>query len=789
MLTGIVNQVALGLERLHLVGAQREALEFSDLILESSPLGILTFAASGKCQTVNDAAAEIVGGTREQMLAQNFREISSWRESGLLAAAEEALATGERRSLETHLSTTFDKQAWVEVHFARFTAGGDPHLLLVAGDATRRKEAEAALRASEVQYRRVVENMNDALVVDAVDGRLVFVNDRFLEMFGVDREAITDRTFGDFVAPEARRALRDRHDSRMRGEEVPEAFEYQAIRPDGRRLWVEIRVTRVLDDQGRIVGTQAVLRDATERKEAEEARGRLVAILDATPDFVGIASTSGEVLYLNRSGREILGLSADADLAAIRIPDCHPAWAGELILETGIPAALREGVWQGETAFLDGEGREFPASQVILRHQSEDGTAVFLSTVARDLSRTKELEEQVRLAQKMEAVGRLAGGVAHDFNNLLTAILGYSELLLLDASLETKRRSQIEEIAKAGTRAAALTRQLLTFSRREAVEPEVLDLNARVAALEAMVIRVIGEDVVFSTALDVAAPRVFGDPGQIEQILLNLVVNGRDAMPGGGRLSIRTGLVQAEVPLSTAPPLGPGNYAALIVRDTGHGMDAGTRQRIFEPFFTTKPPGKGTGLGLSTIFGIVEAHGGGVAVESAPGEGSTFTVYLPAAGPGEVSSVSESDPVLERPVDATPAIILVVEDERPTGILVQRLLERQGYEVLIAFSPAEALPVLCDLSQPLDLLLTDVVMPEMSGPQLLDEARRSRPGLAALFTSGYTADRLDGYDLEQHEVEFLHKPFRGGQLYRAVEKALAARSPHTGSAGPTDPTG
>jgi two-component system, cell cycle sensor histidine kinase and response regulator CckA len=793
MLTGIVNQVALGLERLHLMGAQREALEFNDLILESSPLGILTFAASGGCLTVNDAAVEIVGGSRERMLEQNFREIESWRESGFLAAAEEALATGERCSLETHLKTSFKREAWVEAHFARFWAGGEPHLLLVAGDITERKKIEAALRASEVRYRRVVENMNDALVVDAADGRLVFVNDRFLEMFGVEREAVAEMTFEDFVAPESRRALRARHDRLIRGEEVEEGFEYQAVRPDGRRLWVEIRVTRVLDDRGEIVGTQAVLRDVTERKEAEEIRGRLVAILDTTPDFVGIADTNGDTLYLNRAGREILGLAEDAALSGIRILDCHPEWAGKLILETGIPAALREGVWQGETALRDHHGRELSVSQVILRHQSEDGRAVFLSTVARDLSRTKELEEQVRLAQKMEAIGRLAGGVAHDFNNLLTAILGYSELLLLDNSLDTKRRSQIDEIAKAGTRAAALTRQLLTFSRREAVEPEVLDLNARVKGLEAMVMRVIGEDVVFSTALDPAAPRVFGDSGQIEQILLNLVVNGRDAMPGGGRLSVRTALVQAEAPLSTAPPLGPGNYAALIVRDTGHGMDAGTRQRIFEPFFTTKPPGKGTGLGLSTIFGIVEAHGGGIAVDSTPGAGSTFTVYLPAAGPEEIFAASRSEPVVERPPGATPATILVVEDERPTGILVQRLLERQGYEVLIAFSPAEALPVLRDTSRHLDLLLTDVIMPEMSGPQLLDEARRLRPGLAALFTSGYTADRLDGYDLEQKEVQFLHKPFRGAQLYRAVEMALAAplvgRLRRAGSEDSAEPAG
>lgn len=790
MLTGIVTQVALGLERLHLMGEQREALEFNELILESSPLGILTFAATGECQTVNDAAVEIVGGSREQMLVQNFREIPSWRESGLLAAAEETLATGDRRSLEAHLATTFGREVWLEAHFARFSADGEPHLLMEIGDATERIQIEAALRASEVRYRRVVENMNDALIVDAVDGRIVFVNNRCQEMFGVEWEEIVGRTFEDFVAPESRQALRARHDRRMLGEEVPEAFEYQALRPDGRRIWVDIRVTRLLDDQGRSVGTQAVLRDITERKEAEAARSRLVAILDATPDFVGIAATDGKVLYLNRSGREILGLSADADVSQIRVADCHPEWAADLILETGVPAALREGVWQGESALRDLHGREFAVSQVILRHQSEEGDAVFLSTVARDLSRTKELEEQVRLAQKMEAMGRLAGGVAHDFNNLLTAILGYSELLLLDNSLDTKRRGQIEEISKAGMRAATLTRQLLTFSRREAVEPEVLDLNARVTALEAMVMRVIGEDIEFSTALDPTAPRVFGDPGQIEQILLNLVVNSRDAMPGGGRLSLRTALVRARVPLSTAPPLGPGNYAALIVRDTGHGMDAGTRQRIFEPFFTTKPPGKGTGLGLSTIFAIVEAHGGGIAVESAPGAGSTFTVYLPAAGSEEVSAVSESEQAVERPLKATPARILVVEDERPTGILVQRLLERQGYEVLIAFTPGEALPVLRDLGQPLDLLLTDVVMPEMSGPELLEEARRLRPGLAALFTSGYTADRLDGYDLEQQEVQFLPKPFRGGQLYRAVEKALAlpiaARSQLPGDAASSD---
>jgi signal transduction histidine kinase/ActR/RegA family two-component response regulator len=388
---------------------------------------------------------------------------------------------------------------------------------------------------------------------------------------------------------------------------------------------------------------------------------------------------------------------------------------------------------------------------------------------ARTADVQRQADELVQ-ARKMEAIGLLAGGIAHDFNNLLTVILGRAELLRM--SVEGRLASQVEAIAETAGHAAALTRQLLAFSRRQVVQPRIVDVNEAVERVERIVSRLIGEDVTITVALDPAAGRVLVDPAQLEQVLLNLAVNARDAMPRGGRLTIRTGSADpAKADASRPLGLAPGWYVTLAMTDTGVGMDAATRTRIFEPFFTTKTLGKGTGLGLATVHGIVAQAGGQVAVESEPGEGATFTVYLPRV---EAVSDSSDGPLGE---ELPPGIetILLVEDEPAVRDLARELLTRQGYRVLDATSGEGAIRQAEGHLGQIDLLLTDVVMPGMSGGELGVRLQAVRPDLALLYTTGYTDDVIVRHGVDEGRAAFLTKPFTPAELLRKVREVLDRR--------------
>jgi CheY-like chemotaxis protein/two-component sensor histidine kinase len=376
--------------------------------------------------------------------------------------------------------------------------------------------------------------------------------------------------------------------------------------------------------------------------------------------------------------------------------------------------------------------------------------------VVRDLSRQKELESQLRQAQKMEAVGRLAGGIAHDFNNLLTAISGYSEFLF--AGIEDPRlKRHAEEIRKAAARAAALTGQLLAFSRRQVLQPRVLDLNAVVSDMDSLLRRLIGEDVELIVMLDPALANVRADPTQIEQVVVNLAVNARDAMPNGGSVTIQTANVERE----------EGSMVELSLADTGVGMSEEERQQLFDPFFTTKEGG--TGLGLATVYGIVEQSGGTIQVESAPGMGSAFRVLLPRVD-------AEADDTDPGPVLAAPAAgsetILLVEDETVVRHLVAEILETSGYKVLPAGDGPSALELLRRHPEPVDLLVTDVVMPGMSGPEVAQAVTAMRPGTQVLYTSGYTDSQIGHHGVLEPGIAFLQKPFSADDLTRKVRSLL-----------------
>ncbi len=525
------------------------------------------------------------------------------------------------------------------------------------------------------------------------------------------------------LAPAVRRALAEADDRRARSRAE------EAVRAS------EARYRRLFESSG----DGLLILDAS--------TGR---ILDANPAFLSLVSWTREEVV----GRTVaeLGIAGDSACAAV----------------------FRDMLSRDEARFDDLElrarGGEPVSADLVSNAYGLDGQRV-IQCSTRDIRERKKLENQLRLAQKLEAVGQLAGGVAHDFNNILAVINSYTELAVSELSAEDPLRDDLEQVLAAGARAAALTRQLLAFSRKQFLKPVVLSPNAVVSGVERMLRRIIGEDVKLELRLDPGLGNVRADPAQLEQVVMNLVVNARDAMPRGGALGIATFHAELdEGALRSYPGGRPGTYVVLEVSDTGQGIDPAILPRIFEPFFTTKGPGKGTGLGLSTVYGIVKQSGGFIDVRSQPGRGATFRVHLPRVA-GE-PAVAEAASSLE-PAGGTETV-LVVEDDAAVRRLVHRVLEPAGYTVLSAPSGPEALRLHERHGGPLDLLLTDVVLPSMDGVAVAERFRALHPGLRILFMSGYPAHAPTDLGVFRPDLAFLHKPFTAAGLLRKVRERLDA---------------
>jgi two-component system, cell cycle sensor histidine kinase and response regulator CckA len=504
---------------------------------------------------------------------------------------------------------------------------------------------------------------------------------------------------------------------------------------------------------------EASRRELEERRRTEEEMKRFVALVQHSSDVVAMASLSGEVLFVNEAGRTLLGVEPDDE---ITLEMFHT--------EEGMKRAAiiqAKGRWEGEGVlrhFRTGALIPTQVSSFLLR--DAEGKPMGYATVQRDLRPVRALEQHMRQMQKMDAIGRLAAGVAHDFNNMLSIILSYGSLVLGDLPEDSAVRPELDEMLGAARRAGQLTHQLLAFSRQQVLEPREISLNEVVTGIERMARRLLREDVQLSTSLAEDAGLVRVDVGQIEQVILNLAVNARDAMPSGGSLEIATGHTQVEEDSTPDPSLPPGRYVTLRVKDTGHGMDDATLARIFEPFFTTKAPGAGTGLGLATVFGVVRQSGGHISVASQPGKGTTFTIYLPRLGDHERTAEREQPPPPAAPRPDGREKILLVEDEARVRKLVEAVLRRGGYEVIEASTVSAALEI-CARDERIDLLLTDVVMPKMSGPQLAARFTASRPEAKVLYVSGYMDVEVVGL-----ELEFLRKPFTPEALLRRVRDVL-----------------
>jgi len=511
----------------------------------------------------------------------------------------------------------------------------------------------------------------------------------------------------------------------------------------------------------------ATARHERAERALREANERLAAVIQSSPLAIYTLDPASTVLTWNRAAEALYGWRAE-EVIGRPLPTI-----GQDVEDHG---RLRDRVLRGEA--LRGvevtrrrkDGSSVNISLSVAPLHDALGRVTGMLSLAADITEMRQLEGQYRQAQKMEAVGRLAGGIAHDFNNLLTAIIGTTALVLEDLGLDARARLDIQEIEKAAKRAAGLTRQLLIFSRQQVLEPRALDLNALVGNLEKMLQRLIGEDVELVTKPAAGLGAVRADPGQLEQAIVNLVVNARDAMPQGGRLTIETAQVELDRGyVAGHVPTQPGRYVLLAISDTGVGMDAATKARLFEPFFTTKEPGRGTGLGLATVYGIVKQSGGYIWAYSELGHGTTFKIYLPRVA--ELAEAPESTTGTSTAARGSETV-LVVEDQEEVRKLTQRVLEARGYAVLAAANGAEALEIVDRHATRIHLMITDVVMPGMNGREVAERACARRTDLKVLFVSGYTGEAVLQHRLLEPGVAFLQKPFTPDALARKTREVL-----------------
>jgi two-component system, cell cycle sensor histidine kinase and response regulator CckA len=633
------------------------------------------------------------------------------------------------------------------------------------------------------RLQKAVDGSNEVVFMTDAQGVITFINPAFTETYGYREEEVIGKTTprilkGGQVAPETYKAFWEMLLAKrsVQGEFINKT-------KDGRLISIDAAASAILDARGKITGFLGLQRDITERKQAEaalrvseiryrrlfEAAKDGILILDhATGSIVDVNPfLEGLLGYPSRRllGEKIWDLGFQRDAAASKLMFKELQDKGQVRYEN-LPLQTRKGL-TAEVEFVSNvyevDGRK--VIQCNIRDITER------VKVAKELEKS---QEQFLQAQKMEAVGRLAGGIAHDFNNLLTVINGYSDLILQSASPDDPHRRHLEEVKRAGERAAGLTRQLLAFSRKQVVMPTVLDLNAVVKGMQNMMQRLICEDVEFVVNFAKPLGPVKADAGQIEQVIMNLVVNARDAMPRGGKLTIETANVDLDESYAAAHAgVAPGKYVMLALSDSGCGMDEETQSHIFEPFYTTKEQGKGTGLGLSTVYGIVKQSGGHVSVSSEVGRGTMFKVYLRRMDEPGAADADESGNSI--PVSGTETILLV-EDEPGVRSLVQKTLRANGYAVLAAGGAVEAQALAARHAGTIHLLLTDVIMPGLNGKELAERLHALRPDMRVLFISGFTSDAIAQHGILDEGVAFLPKPFTPLGLLLKVRRTIDGRA-------------
>ncbi len=765
-------------------------------ILEQASDGIVLAQPEGQLVLVNQRICEMMGYTEAELLQL---PLSSLYEPGELARTplgwDEVLRSSmviRERRLQRKDGSTFIAELSV-----RRTADGLAQAIV--RDITERRRSEAAIRAERDLLDGVLTTSVAGIVVVNPSGQVIFLNPSAEAVLGVTRVELAAGTDlppgwklmnldGTPMLPEARPARRV-----VRTGEPVNDTRFAVLRPDGRRVIVSVNAAPLRNAGGVTTAVVLSLSDITDQYVAQQAlrdrEEQLHRITAAVPgvvyQYVAGPGPEERFVFMSEGARELLGASAEEILA-----DATRAWT---LMDPEDRTAM-SAQFARYSATLEPWSFDFrlrgPGPRV--RWLRDIATAIAAPDLGQvvwygvivDITERKRLEEELRQSQKMESLGRLAGGVAHDFNNLLTVIRGYADVLSRELAEGDPRFGEVREIRRAADRATALTRQLLALSRRQVLVPREVDLNALVQEMEQMLRRVLGENFSIVTVRGPDLGLVRADPGQLEQVLLNLAVNARDAMPGGGTLTIDT--IRMVLPAGGDEPatrgVPPGDYVVLRVTDTGMGIDRETQAKIFEPFFTTKPLGEGTGLGLSTVYGIVQQSSGAITVESNVGAGTTFRIFLPRLAEGAVVSADAPLPGVPRPAGRRRrSTVLLVEDDDGVRQLTRRILEDFGFGVLEARNGSEALTHLDAGSPRIDAVVSDVVMPGMGGRELVGRLRLRRPDLPVLFLSGYTGDEVSDEVRGQLHQAFLQKPFSPDALGAALEELLAEGEPVTPS--------
>ena len=779
--------------------ALQESEEKYRSILENIAEGYYEVDLAGNFTFFNDSVCRMMGYPREELMGMNNRQYMDQENAKkLYQTFNKVYKTGkptEEFGWEIIRKDGAKRFVGASVSLIKDSRGQPTGFRGIVRDITERKRAEEELLKSEEKYRFITDRINDVVWILDTKLRPTYVSPSVLKVLGFTPEERLGQTLRDRVTPASAEKVQEilKHElqrDRERGVDPDRSLtlELEYYHKDGSIVWVEQVVGFIRDGEGNVVGIHGVSRNINERKRAEEAlreseaRYRLLA--ENANDVIWTIDMDLNITYISPSVKQARGYTVEEAMAQT-LPEIYTpeslavaihAFEEELAIESREEKDLnRSRTLELEYKCKDGSTIWSEVKLSFFRDSS--GRAIGILGVGRNITERKkaekekaELQQQLQQSQKMEAIGRLAGGIAHDFNNLLTVIKGYCDLALMGLREEGPLRRAIDEINKAGDRAATLTHQLLAFSRRQILELKIVDLNDILRNLNKMLRRLIGEDIELVTILGEDLGKVRVDPGQMEQVVMNLAVNARDAMPMGGRLILETSNVEVgEEYARSHVDLKVGSYVMLSIRDTGIGIAPEVREYIFEPFFTTKERGKGTGLGLSMVYGIVHQSGGFIGVESELGRGTTFKIYFPRV----VERVEglEARPVKQE-MPRGSETVLVVEDDGAVRNLASQILKKQGYRVLEASSGEEALGLYGVMKEPIHLVLTDVVMPQMSGRELADHLISFHPKMKILYMSGYTDDAIVQHGVLEEGVSYIQKPFTMEGLAKRVREVL-----------------
>ncbi|HTS50590.1 MAG TPA: PAS domain S-box protein, partial [Bryobacteraceae bacterium] len=757
--------------------AERDRLMVERIaMLDSVGDGIFGLDTSGRCTFINRAGSTILGYAQEECLGRNMHELIHSRRADCSPYPDRecpifgAFRTGTGVCVDSEVLWRKDGSA-LPVEYSSYPIVLDGRIegsVVSIKDISERKQSEARLRASEERFHSAFAHAAAGVFITDLEGVFLEVNRAFCQMLGCDEAELLGTPYQNVA--HADDLERDRQVlGRLLRQEIPGFVgQERFVRKNGEFLRARISVSVAKDASGRPTHVVCLIEDVTEQLRAESelrlSEQRYRSIVENTHEGICMCDADRRVTYSNARLCAMLGYAEGACLECSQI---------HLESDAENTAGRFERRKQGVSEYFETRLRRRDGSPVWVSTSASplrDDTGNFSGSLClfADMTERKKLEGQLLQSQKMEAIGRLAGGIAHDFNNLLTVILGYSSILERKLAAQDPLTNNVVEIRKAGERAAALTQKLLTFSRKQVQSPRIFSVNHLIRDTESMLQRLLGEQIRLVTSLDPAAGNIQGDTGQMEQVLMNLAINSRDAMPNGGQLLIETERQELDRNAAQGHGLQPGPYVLLSVTDTGCGMDEQTKSKIFEPFFTTKDPGIGTGLGLSTVLGIVNQSGGAISVYSEIHVGTTFKIYLPlVSGPVTVLELARHPAGLAHGEN-----ILLVEDDSRIRVLAASVLREHGYTVLEAASAEAALAHGAALSS-VDLLLTDIVMSGMNGRQLAEKLVAAHPQIRVLYMSGYTENAVTQQGVLDPGLNFLPKPFRPDDLLIKTAEVLA----------------